>query len=69
VCQNASPSPSPPIALPVLDDVGDHRDFRRRFTLAAGDLGFDPVLLGDQRCGIEFELAELTGERHVLPVE
>ena len=35
---------------------------------AARGLGLDAVLLGDQRRGIEFELAELAGERHVLRV-
>src|SRR5262249_13752407 len=29
---------------------------------------FDPILLGDQRCRIEFELAKLAGEGHVLLV-
>jgi hypothetical protein len=37
-------------------------------TLAAGGLGFDPVLPGDQRRGIEFELPELTGKGQVLLV-
>ena len=36
--------------------------------LAADGLGFDPILLGDQCRGIEFELAELAGECHVLLV-
>ena len=54
--------------LAVFDDVGDHRDFRGDLALAANGLGLDPILLGDQCGGIEFELAELTGERHVLLV-
>ena len=54
--------------LAAFDDVGDNRDFRRDLVLAASGLGLDPVLLGDQCRGIEFELAELTGERHVLLV-
>src|SRR6185437_2512940 len=40
----------------------------RDFRLAAGGLGFDPVLLLDQLGGVELELAELPGEAHVLRV-
>src|SRR5713101_4844420 len=52
----------------VFDDVRDHRNFRRHLGAAPRAVVLDAVLLGDQRSGIEFELAELAGERHVLRV-
>src|SRR5262249_36648617 len=54
--------------LAVLDDVRDDRNLRRDLALAPGGLGFDAVLFLDQLRGVEFQFAELTRERHVLPV-
>ena len=54
--------------LAILDDVRDHRDFRRDLALAPLGLGGHPVLLFDQLGRVVFELAELAGERHVLCV-
>jgi hypothetical protein len=55
VCQNASPSPSPPI---------DFRRHRVPFFRAVG--AGDAVLLLDKLAGVELQFAELAGERHVL---
>src|SRR5665213_286188 len=54
--------------LAVLDDVGDDGNFRRNLAVAAVALGVDAILFGDQRGRVEFEFAELAGERHVLRV-
>src|SRR5205085_12012304 len=52
--------------LAVLDDVRDDRNLRWDFALTAGGLRFDSILLLDQLRGIELQIAELAGKRHVL---
>jgi hypothetical protein len=68
VCQNVSPPPRPPIALPssMMSETTEISGGISR--LRPGGLRLDPVLLGDQRRGNEFELAELTGKGQVLLV-
>ena len=67
MCQNASPSPSPPIALPFsmmfeITEISGGTSLLRPAVWVS-----TPYFL-DQLGRVVFEFAELAGERHVLRV-
>ena len=68
VCQNASPSPRPPIALPFstmleITEISGGISLRRSSVCV-----LTPYCFSISAAGLKFEFAELAGEGHVLRV-